>query len=73
MVHCLYKEELRNKNWVYMQMPNHDEYVGEVFEGKAHGMGTYVYRGGKKDACYPVYFGNFRAGERHGSGCLHYS
>ena len=46
-----------------MQMPNYDEYVGEVFEGKAHGMGTYVYRGGKKDACYPAYFGDFRAGK----------
>ena len=42
-------------------------------EGKAHGMGTYVYRGNNKDACYPFYFGSFQAGERHGPGCLHYS
>ena len=48
MVHILMRDELRTSNWVYLQFNNFDEYVGEVHNGKAHGIGTYVYRGGHR-------------------------
>lgn len=55
---------LRDYRFLTMTYDNGDQYVGEVYKGKRHGLGIYYYANGS------VWFGQYNNNVRSGLGCF---
>ena len=56
-----------NNCYGMIRFPDGNKYIGEVYNGNAHGQGIYVYTNGEE------YIGSFKDGKRHGRGTYTYA